>query len=70
MRERAFFIMLIKTNSRKDVVRRQKQIIDHVSRRSEVEHGSSENMKGCFHDLQDVARKGGLIKENKSEFSR
>lgn len=52
--------MLIKVkNSRKDVVRRQKAIIDHISKQNR--NGADKNIKAVMIDYSKASYEGGLL---------
>jgi len=54
--------MLIRTNTRKDIVRRQKMIINHVDRKSRTHDGTSPVMRSVMKDYEKVCRDGKLLK--------
>ena len=63
--------MLIKTNTRREMVRQERQIHKHISERYESGvHGSSANMKDCFSELEKVSKRGGWMKKDSSVFLR
>lgn len=53
-----------RTGTRKELVRRQKMIIDHINLKSRSHEANHLSIREAFHDFSKDAKKHGLVKSN------